>query len=89
MQDDNIEELVLPELTDKSMEELNTRARTIYARLKQDDKFKDSSSDDILDSAIVLGIFAVFNPKNIPMSEEQIQTVFSAYKNWIQRRVFN
>jgi hypothetical protein len=85
---DQKEELVLPELDDKSMELLNERARTIYARLKADGTI-NGSNDDILDSAIVLGIFAVFNPKNIPMTEEQIQTVFDAYTNWIRRRVFN
>lgn len=82
------EELVLPELTDESMEKLNDTARTVYARLKKQGSI-NGSEDDILDSAIVLSIFAVFNPKNIPMTEEQIQTVFSAYKGWIQRRVFN
>jgi hypothetical protein len=82
------EELVLPEMTDEGMVQLNERARIIYARLKAD-KTINGSDDDILDSAIVLSIFAVFNPKNIPMSEEQIQTVFSAYQNWIRKTVFN
>lgn len=88
MEESKKEELVLPELDDKSMEELNDRARTIYARLKTQGTIK-GPDEDILDSAIVLGIFAVFNPKNIPMSEDQIQTVFSAYQNWIRKRVFN
>jgi hypothetical protein len=85
---DKEEELVLPEMTDEGMVQLNERARTIYARLKAD-KTINGSDDDILDSAIVLGIFAVFNPKNIPMSEEQIQTVFSAYQKWVAKTVFN
>lgn len=86
--EDKKEELVLPELTDESMEKLNDRARNIYAKLKRDEAIK-GSDEDVLDSAIVLGIFAVFNPKNIPMSEDQIQEVFAAYKNWIRKRVFN
>lgn len=88
MEDSKKEELVLPELDDQSMEKLNETARSLYAKLKRDGTIK-GSDDDILDSAIVLGIFAVFNPKNIPMSEDQIQTVFSAYQNWIRKRIFN
>lgn len=88
MEDTKKEELVLPELTDESMEQLNDRARNIYAKLKRDATI-NGSDEDVLDSAIVLGIFAVFNPKNIPMTEDQIQTVFSAYQNWIRKRVFN
>ncbi len=81
-------ELVLPEITDAKLSELNERARIVYARLKTSGAVK-GSDDDILDSAIVLSIFAIFNPENIPMSEEQIHTVFSAYQGWIAKTVFN
>lgn len=81
-------ELILPEITDAKLSELNERARIVYARLKTSGEIK-GSDDDILDSAIVLSIFAIFNPENIPMSEEQIQTVFTAYQGWIAKTVFN
>lgn len=80
--------LVLPELDDQSMEKLNETARSIFVRMKKEGTV-NGSDDDILDSAIVLGIFAVFNPENVPMPEEQIQTVWESYQDWIRRHMFN
>lgn len=82
------ETLVLPELDDKAMEKLHEAGRTIYAKLKREGTIK-ASDEDVLDSAVVLAIFAVFNPKNIPMPEAQIEEVFGAYKEWIGKKVFN
>lgn len=39
--------------------------------------------------AIVLGIFAVFNPENIPMTEEEIQVFYNAYLDWFEGKTHN
>lgn len=86
--DTKSKKLVLPELTDAVMQKMHETARNIYVNLKREGTV-NGSNDDIMDSAIVLAIFGVCNPDNIPMQEEEIQIVFSAYKDWISRTMFN
>lgn len=87
--DTKSKKLVLPELTDTVMQKLHETARNIYASLKRENRLEGASEDDMIDSSIVLAIFGVCNPENVPMQEEEIQTVFDAYQGWIRKTMFN
>lgn len=78
-----MKEYVLPEFGDHDMQLLHDRSNRIFNYLKKTQPEKEVS----LDEAIVLGIFALFNPDNLPMSEENIQTLFSAYHTWLEKKV--
>lgn len=88
-QDTKSKKLVLPELTDTVMQKLHETARNVYANLKRENSLDGASEDDMIDSSIVLAIFGVCNPDNIPMQEEEIQFVFNAYQDWIRKTMFN
>jgi hypothetical protein len=75
---------VMPDYKDADMAELTKRAARILDYLKANHKTGDREPE--IADAIVLGIFAVFNPSNLPMSEEQVETLFTAYQDYLRRK---
>jgi hypothetical protein len=72
----------LPEtIEDSDLEKLHEYAGKIHVGLKKEDK------DASYDSAVVLGIFAAFNPENRSMLEEDIEFLFLAYQKWLDKKL--
>lgn len=63
----------MKEITNEKLETLEKKAHQIYERENKLDPQFD------FHMAVVLGIFAVFNPENAPMEEDDIQDIFTAY----------
>lgn len=73
-------EFVFVPFTDVDMQNLHARAKRILTYMqKQDPSF-------IMDEAVVLAIFGVFNPSNLPMEKDDIQIYFSAYLEWLKKK---
>lgn len=73
----------MKELSDSNLELVHQRALKIYKARKS------ASEADDLDGAIVLAIFAILNPENDGLTEEEVQEAFTAYKNFALKKILN
>jgi hypothetical protein len=82
MSDVEKKDFVLAPFNDQDLAKITDRVVTIFPVLKADNAAKHSDAE-LADEAIVLAIFAVFNPENLPMEEKDIATLFKAYKLYL------
>lgn len=71
----------MKEINDSNLEMLHEHSQKVFL------KNKTSERPLSLEEAVVLSIFYVFSPDNSPMSEDEVQTIFSAYQQFLSKKL--
>lgn len=72
----------LREVSDQEMIQIHKRAILILQNLKNQD---DKPEEITMEMAVILAIFAVLNPENLPISDPDMEVLFHSYYEFMAR----
>jgi hypothetical protein len=79
--------MAFKECTDENMWKLHKRIPKILDWMKENNP-EDMPEPTSLE-ALILGIFEVFNPENVPMSDKDVGDFVAAYQTFFKEKVLN
>lgn len=74
---------IMPDIGDFDMIKLHECALQIF---KKDEIFNSKNKPEF-GCAVVLSIFAIFNPENLPMLDNDIEVIFALYRDWRDKQL--